>query len=59
MWLNQMPQMIIKVMTRKSNYIESNGLTNVAREKLKRARDGDKSPDRENRKRAGEKCYGK
>ena len=40
------------VITRKSNYIENNGLTNVVREKLKRAKDGDKSLTREKCKRA-------
>ena len=45
----------MKLITRKSNYIENNGLTNVVREKHKRANDGDKSLDRENRKRARRK----
>ena len=42
------------VITHKSNYIGEHTDINVVREKLKRAKDGDKSLDRENRKRAGE-----
>lgn len=39
----------MKLITRKSNYIENNGLTNVNRENCKRANDSGKPLDRENR----------
>ena len=44
------------VITRKSDYREHTDI-NVVREKLKRAKDSDKSLDRENRKRARRKSY--